>query len=299
MIFDELKGHSEVKKRLIYALSSEKVSHAYIFSGKRGVGKSTAARIFANELTLKSKADVTVVSNELYDASSKSDVISVKAVRGASADMYKKPYAAKRRVFIFPNAEKMTVQAQNALLKTFEEPPSYCVIILITQNDNMLLQTIRSRAVTMRFGEISVSDLAEYAAENGFDASAVMLKLASGSIGMLESLCKDEALRGVLDRFVGLFEKIGSGKASDIYRLIEYIKNEKENSEILFDVMTVMLHGCVNAGRASFSLDGISAKKAVRIVDIVENTRNSFAYNASFETAVSEMMLDILGAVND
>lgn len=299
MIFDEIKGHSEIKRRLEYALESGRVSHAYIFSGKRGVGKKTTAYAFADALTDGSRADVTVVTNELYDAASKSDSVSVKAVRAAAADMYKKPYAADRRVFIFPDAEKMTPQAQNALLKTFEEPPAYCVIILVTQNDSMLLQTIRSRAVTVRFKELSDEDIAAYAAENSMDISPVIVRLASGSIGMARTLCSDGELCGILNEFVSLFCKISSGKAADIYRLIKYITNEKKNSEILFDVMLILLQGSISGSSFALSVGGLSAKKAARIAEIIENTRNSFSYNAGFDAAVSEMMLDILGAVND
>ena len=94
MIFEGVTGHSEIKMRLEKAVFDELVSHAYIFAGKRGIGKKTVALAFANALTGGSRADVTVVSNGLYDTGVKSDVISVKAVRGAAADMYKKPYAA-------------------------------------------------------------------------------------------------------------------------------------------------------------------------------------------------------------
>lgn len=299
MIFDGVIGHDDIKKQLENAVLNNRVSHAYIFAGKRGVGKTTVANAFADAVTNGSKVDVTVVTNEKYDTQSKSDAVSVKAVRGASADMYVKPYSADKRVFIIPDAEKMTIQAQNALLKVFEEPPSYCVIILITQNDNMLLQTIRSRAVTIRFGMLSDSVIESFVKEQGMEKSSVITRLASGSIGMAKTFLQDSELPVVLDRFVKMFGEIGKGTAVVIYELIAYFKSEKKNSEILFDIMLVMLRDTMLNKNSDLAISGISSKKAVRIIETVENTRNSFSFNANYDLAVSEMMLDILGEVND
>ncbi len=297
MTFEQIVGHCEIKQRLLSAVSTGKVSHAYIFSGKRGVGKNSMALAFADALTSGSAVDVTVVTNELYDTQSKSDAVSVKAVRGAAADMYKKPYASDRRVFIFPEAEKMTPQAQNALLKVFEEPPSYCVIILVTQNDRMLLQTIRSRAVTIRFFELADSDVASMMPQH--ERQEIIVRLAAGSIGAANELCENEELGGILDSFVALFKKIGSAKAADIYSLINYIQKEKKNSEVLFDVMLVMLRDTMLGKEGGLKIDGVSCKKAASLAGIVERAKNSFSYNANFNLVVGEMMLDILGAVND
>ena len=298
MMFENVVGHTDVKQRLESAVLSGKVSHAYIFSGKRGVGKTTMARAFADVLTSGSVADVTLVTNERYGVDSKSDVISVDTVRAASADMYMKPYLADKRVFIIPNAEKMNIQAQNALLKIFEEPPAYCVIILITQNDNMLLQTIRSRAITVRFGEVNDSLVKAYAEQKGVMASDVIIRLAAGSIGMAMELAENEELEDVLGAFVEMFKKIGSGTASCIYPLIEYFQREKKNSEVLFDIMLIMLRDTMLGRNTGLTIDGLNNKKLVRIIELVENTRNSFSFNADYNMAVSEMMLNILGEAN-
>ncbi len=298
MMFKGIIGHSAVKQRLEGAVTTGKVSHAYIFAGKRGVGKTTVATALADALTNGSVADVTLVTNEHYGVESKSDTLSVDTVRSAAADMYMKPYMADKRIFIIPNAEKMNAQAQNALLKIFEEPPSYCVIILITQNGNMLLQTIRSRAVTIRFGVLSDSEVRSYVAENGINASDIVVRLAAGSIGMVQELSKNEELEDVLGAFVELFKKIGSGSAECIYLLIDYFQREKKNSEILFDIMLVMLRDTMLGNKSDLVIDGLNNKKLVRIIELVENTRNSFSFNADYNMAINEMLLNILEETN-
>lgn len=298
MMFENVVGHSDVKERLQGWVSGGKVSHAYIFTGKRGVGKTTAAKDFADVLTNGSRADVTFVTNEHYGIESKTDIVAVDTIRAAAADMYMKPYLADKRVFIISSAEKMNVQAQNALLKIFEEPPVYCVIILVTQNDNMLLQTIRSRAVTVRFGAVDDNLVKDYVTKRGVNASDIIIRLASGSIGMALELSANEDLRDVLDTFVGMFKNIGNGTAACIYSLIDYFQREKKNYEVLFDIMLIMLRDTLLGNDTDLAIDGLNNKKTVRIIELVENTRNSFSFNADYNMAVSEMLLNILGEVN-
>ena len=298
MMFESVIGHENVKQRLENSIASNKISHAYIFAGKRGVGKKTVANIFADILTNGSVADVITVTNEYYGIDSKSDIVSVDTIRAASADMYMKPYIADKRVFIIPDAEKMNAQAQNALLKIFEEPPSYCVIILITQNDNMLLQTIRSRAITVRFGALDDGMVKDYAQKNGIVASDVIIRLAFGSIGIVKELSENEELDTLIGEFVGLFRQIGRGTAQCTYSLIDYFQREKKNSEVLFDIMLIMLRDTMLGVGSDLVIEGLNNKKTVRIIELVENTRNSFSFNADYNMAVSEMLLNILGETN-
>lgn len=298
MMFESVIGHENVKQRLENSIASNKISHAYIFAGKRGVGKKTVANIFADILTNGSVADVITVTNEYYGIDSKSDIVSVDTIRAASADMYMKPYLADKRVFIIPDAEKMNAQAQNALLKIFEEPPSYCVIILITQNDNMLLQTIRSRAITVRFGALDDGMVKDYAQKNGIVASDVIIRLAFGSIGIVKELSENEELDTLIGEFVGLFRQIGRGTAQCTYSLIDYFQREKKNSEVLFDIMLIMLRDTMLGVGSDLVIEGLNNKKTVRIIELVENTRNSFSFNADYNMAVSEMLLNILGETN-
>ena len=297
-MFESVIGHENVKQRLENSIANNKVSHAYIFAGKRGVGKKTMANVFADILTDGSFADIITVTNEYYGVESKSDIVSVDTIRAASADMYMKPYIADKRVFIIPDAEKMNVQAQNALLKIFEEPPSYCVIILITQNDNMLLQTIRSRAVTVRFGALDDGVVRDYAKNQGMNVSDVMVRLAFGSIGIIKELSENEELDTMLGEFVDLFGKIGGGTAQCVYSLIDFMQREKKNSEVLFDIMLIMLRDTMLDEKSALAICGLNSRKTVRMIELVENTRNSFSFNADYNMAVSEMFLNLLGETN-
>ncbi len=298
MIFENTIGHLNVKKTLERAMANDQVSHAYIFTGKGGVGKFTLAYDFAKILTDGSVADIIVPDNQKFSPTKKTPGLSVDSVRGYSAEMYTKPYSAKKKVFIFDDADLMDASPQNALLKVFEEPPEYCVIILIAQNDSALLPTICSRASTIRFENLSDNEVEEVLKSKGVEYRPVALKLASGSVGMAIKLSEDEELEALFNDFVKLVKQMGSGKAEAIYRLIGYFTQHSENSDVLFDVLIVMIRDTMVNNKTEYAIDGINYRKASRIIEIIESTRNSFTVNAHYEMAVTEMLLDVLGEIN-
>lgn len=139
------------------------MSHAYIINGEKGSGKKLLAGIFAQTLQCQEKGtepcmhcqsclqaqsmnqpDIIRVTHE------KPNTISVEDIRGQlNGDIQIKPYSSPYKIYIVDEAEKLSPQAQNALLKTIEEPPAYAVILLLTANTGMLLPTILSRCVVL------------------------------------------------------------------------------------------------------------------------------------------------------
>lgn len=180
--FEQIIGHDRIKKHLVQGIYAGKVSHAYIISGEDDAGKNMIARAYANLLQceqigkLEPTKEGKIMTEEEYQryqtpcgvcrsclqASSGNhpDIINVtheKASIGVddiriqvNNDIQIKPYSSQYKIYIIDEAEKLTEQAQNALLKTIEEPPSYGIILLLTNNLNSLLQTILSRCVTLK-----------------------------------------------------------------------------------------------------------------------------------------------------
>lgn len=120
--------------------------------------------------------------------------------------VYEKPINGERKVYILNDAEKMTQEAQNCLLKTLEEPPAYAVIILITSNEAALLLTIKSRCLKIPFEKISNEELKKYLLEKGEqNISEELLQLYDGSIGKALNLKeKKEEYEGVIDLVKGI-----------------------------------------------------------------------------------------------
>ncbi|MDR0406323.1 MAG: DNA polymerase III subunit, partial [Clostridiales bacterium] len=236
MSFDGIYGHEEIKKRLSAAAANGTASHAYIFCGGAGIGKTMTARAFADALTDGSGADVIVVTNAYYGVKDKA-ALSVETVRAARVDMYTKPYLADRRVFLFPEAETMTAGAQNALLKVFEEPPPYCVILLLTQNEYALLPTVRSRAVTVRFSPLPDATVRRYLTERYGVADSVAVGLAAGSIAAADELASQGETTALAREFAAVLQRFSGADKRCVYEVIAIFEREKAQFDVLLGVM--------------------------------------------------------------
>lgn len=143
-------GHKKQLELLGKSIESGKLAHAYIFAGPEGVGKKTIALKLAQEL-LKgerfSHPDLLFIDGQ--------DSIKIEQVRDLIYKLSLKPYSANFKIAIIDNAENLTLEASQALLKVMEEPKPNTIIILITANPNRLLKTIASRAQKINFGPLS------------------------------------------------------------------------------------------------------------------------------------------------
>lgn len=161
--FLDVKGQDMAVRLLRNALQSHKISHAYMFVGETGTGKSLLADAFAKNLLCESGTGIACNNCKschqanshnhpdiIYLSPEKEGYISVGDIRdNVNATISIKPYQGQYKVYIIAHAEWMSEGAQNALLKTMEEPPEYAVILLLTDNEEHFLPTIMSRVVTI------------------------------------------------------------------------------------------------------------------------------------------------------
>jgi len=213
----ELYGQDAVKRQLYNQINKNEISHAYIFSGNPGLGKKTLAGQFAKAifcegqnkpcnackpcLLVNSKAhpDFKVIKEE------DKKQLSVETIRNMVRDIYIKPYLAKKKVYVIHDAHTMTAASQNALLKVFEEPPLYAVIILISQDDKKLLPTIRSRAQVLRFLPNKREEVLEYIQKNhNIDEKYAnfIANISEGNIGKAESLLNNPEYFSLRQNFI-------------------------------------------------------------------------------------------------
>jgi DNA polymerase III, gamma/tau subunits len=155
MYFENIKGQEFAKKYMRNSINKGKINHAYMFEGIEGIGKET----FANDL-----AKILLETEHLDNAPDcirlKPDGNSIKIaqIRNLQSDIVIKPHK-EYKIYIIDKSERMTVEAQNALLKTLEEPPEYAIIILVTNNKESLLPTIRSRCEIIKFTPIPLVEI--------------------------------------------------------------------------------------------------------------------------------------------
>ena len=161
MGFDTLLGNDRLKQNLTGAFARNRVSHFYLLSGPAGSGKKTLAGLVAaaalcsgeNRPCLRCAHCRKVMAGMHPDFITIDDpekkYVPVELVRNARADVFIQPNEAERKVYLFPRAQDMRMEAQNALLKILEEPPAYGVFLLLTDNAEKLLPTVRSRCTEL------------------------------------------------------------------------------------------------------------------------------------------------------
>jgi DNA polymerase-3 subunit gamma/tau len=208
--FKDIVGQQHVTKTLANAIQSGRVAHAYIFSGVRGVGKTTAARILAKALNCAkgttAEPDDTCDSCREISAGTSLDVLEIDAASNRGIDQIRElremvryaPAASRYKVVILDEAHQLTDEASNALLKTLEEPPERVVFILATTRSEDLVETIKSRAQLFQFRALSFQEIA----------------------GQIEYICKEENLK-IDSGAIAVLARAAEGSLRDGLSLLE------------------------------------------------------------------------------
>ena len=254
--FKDVVGHRDIIGYIQDAVQQNKVSHAYILNGQRGSGKKMLAKLFAMTLQCESgKSEPCGECRSCIQANSENqpDIITVKHEKPASisvddvstqvnGDIMIKPYSSPYKVYIIPEADLMTVQAQNAILKTIEEPPEYAVIFLLTENADSLLATIRSRCVILKLRNIKDKLVKKYLMEQmqipDYQAD-LCAAFAQGNIGRAIMLAKSEHFNEIKEEAIQLLKYIDEMELSEIVSAIKEINKYKLEVTDYLDIITI------------------------------------------------------------
>ena len=275
MQYQQIIGHETIKEQLKNIVHSGKISHAYIFDGPDGIGKEMMAHAFASSVVCdnfqqepcgacknchlsfgNSHPDIIEMDLTIDKNGDIKESISVEAVRELKKDVYIKPFFAERKVYIIPNAQKMTVEAQNALLKVFEEPPRFATFILLTNGLSKLLPTILSRGVIVKFQLLSKEELLQFARQNALKADDIniLANLSNGQIGRLIALVEEEELMQLRIEVLKAFEDLTySQKPNAINRMFLLMKEQQEKASDIIEFLNILLSdiGLVRSGNGS------------------------------------------------
>ena len=241
-MFENILGNEEIKKRLELSIKSSKILHSYLFTGIDGIGKFLLAKEFAqNILCLNKEENVDCTSCIKFKTDNHPDyiliepdgnAIKIEQIRNLQKRIYEKPIISDKKICIINDAESMTKEAQNCLLKTLEEPPEYIVIILISKNESNLLTTIKSRCIITRFAKISSEEIKKYIEKNYNDLNITeqLLESLQGSIGKIETISEEQEKYSNIQKIINELGK------NDI---IEILKTEASCPENAVDMLMV------------------------------------------------------------
>jgi hypothetical protein len=254
--FSEIVGHEQIKEHMQAAIRDKKPFHAYLFQGEEGVGKEALARTFAAGLQCRSesadKPCKECVSCRQMESGNQPDVIWVtreKASLGVDEireqlcnTMDIKPFSSPYKIYLVPEAEKMTEAAQNALLKTIEEPPEYGIVILMTSNISALLPTIQSRCLTMEFRPLSTAVVESYVKEHcqvpDYQARA-SAAFAQGNLGKAMRYAKSEDFIERKDHIISLLRHMEQMDLSEMLAVIKDLGTRKDEVRDYIDLMVL------------------------------------------------------------
>ncbi|MCM1088692.1 MAG: DNA polymerase III subunit delta [Muribaculaceae bacterium] len=254
--FADIIGQEQLKEHLQNAISMNKVSHAYIINGDRSSGKEFIAKVFA--MTLQCEKGGIEACGEchsckqaqsmnhpdiIYISHDKPNTIGVEDIRmQINNDIGIKPYSAPKKIYIMNEGEKMTVQAQNALLKTLEEPPEYAVILILTTNVDTLLPTVLSRCVVLNMKPVSDKDVKRFLMEElevpDYKAN-ICVAFARGNIGKAKMLATSEEFDKVKEEAVTLVKNIHDMEINEIVKAIKKISEYKFDVTDYLDILSV------------------------------------------------------------
>ena len=254
--FKDVVGHKDILKYISSAVENNRVSHAYILNGVRGSGKKMLANLFAMTLLCETgdnepcgkchsckqaesgnHPDIIRVTHE------KPNSISVDDIRtqvNNTVDI--KPYQGPYKVYIIPQADMMTPQAQNAILKTIEEPPSYAVFLLLTENAETLLPTINSRCVMLKLRNIKDTLIKKYLMENLEipDYKADMCTaFAQGNMGRAIMLANSDHFNEIREEAVQLLKHISEMELNEIVAAVKNISVYKLEITDYLDIIMI------------------------------------------------------------
>ena len=323
--FHDILGHEQIIAHLQNAIEEDKVSHAYIFNGPEASGKMMLAEAFAMALQCEGEGkrpclecrscrqaadhnqpDIIYVSHE------KPNTIGVDDIRTQiNNDIDIKPYSSRYKVYIVDEAQKMNQQAQNALLKTIEEPPAYAIILLLTTNADSILQTILSRCITLNLKAVKEDKIKEYLMKHyqipDYQAD-ICAAFSQGNVGKAIQLASSEEFGELKASVLQLMKRLEDIDLYEMTGAVKQIAEYKLSVNDYFDLMMIWFRDVLYL-KATNDVDGLifkdevydikkqAAKRSYQgietILEALEKAKIRLNANVNFDLVIELLLLTI------
>lgn len=327
--FSDILGNERIKEYFTRTLANGQVGHAYILTGEAGMGRKSLAKAFAMTLLCEKNAEggtagepcgachscVQFLSDNhpdvVYVTHEKESVGVDDIRRQLNADVAVRPYSSAYKVYIVDEAERMTVQAQNALLKTLEEPPAYVVILLLTTRTDAFLPTILSRCITLKLKPLYDAAIREYLTDKlqvGKAEADICTAFARGNLGRAIALASSEDFARLRRSVTSLLRTIHSMDIAQMIAVLKEWKDEKMDIDECLDFMQLWYRDVLlfkaTQDTAGFifkdeykTIRDIAAKSSFHgieeILEGIGRARQRLEANVNFELAMELMLLTI------
>lgn len=291
--------HEDLMQTLIDSVHSGTHQHAYIFEGPEGIGKRESARLFAAALTclhpqsapcgtcascIQSKSDTN--PDIIYVNTGDKKSIGTDRIREIASDSYVRPFSSARKVYLIEEGDCLTEQAQNAFLKVLEEPPEYVVFVILTSNASVLLETIRSRCVLIRFAALSEKQIRAYLKEQypeQTDKIDFLAAYSGGIPGEADRIAQSDVFYSLRASALSELDFLLSARTLSAYHVAEFFEANKDDSSTILSLWQsffrdMLLLSCSSA-RAVINTDyvdvlkkkllAVSERSCIAILDVL------------------------------
>ncbi len=251
--FDKIKGNKLIVNLLQTSIFTNNINHCYIIDGEKNSGKTLVAKTFAKTLLCEEEnvnPCLKCSSCLSFDNDNNPDVvyINTKDSKSIGADIIRdeinetvliKPFKYNRKIYIIEDFNALTVQAQNAFLKTLEEPPDYVVFLLLTKNQNELLQTILSRSVVLKIKPLNNFLVSEYIKESfNIDDVDAISSVANGNIGNAIDLIENSSFLEKREKVLFIIRSILTSDITETTLLYNEFTDELDDLENFLEIFS-------------------------------------------------------------
>lgn len=290
-MFEGIIGNSKAKQYLEQTVQNEKILHSYLFVGQEGIGKKKIAEEYAKILlcnkhtgkdSCKSCLEIETGNNPDYqEIDTEESSIKIEQIRQMQKKIAEKPIISEKKVYIINDAEKMTIEAQNCLLKTLEEPPEYICIILITSNENKIINTIKSRCTVLNFKPIEDEALKQFL-EKELEIKNIdetQIKRYNGSIKAALEIQESHEIYDELEKYFGNIEKY---KTVDTLGKIKCLYERKEKIKQMLEYINKIL-----IEKASQNV------RYIKYIETIEKAKQKISRSANYDMTIDYIILNI------
>jgi len=303
----KIVGHKSVIDSINNRKSNDSFSHANLIVGNDGIGKSIIARYISNQI-IKVRENAESVDIVKYYPSSSS--FGVDDVRNIINEVGKKPYEGDKKVLILYKCDKLTTQAQNALLKTIEEPPKGVYLILLSDSLETILDTIKSRCQIYKLTPLTKEEILIYIKDKYTHLTSedekAALAYSAGIPGKVDSFIDDTKLKDLRDICIDLFEDILNREQGLVLKYGELLKNLKDDKIELLNILLsyirdIMIFKELNNSELIVNFDkvykikaisrGMTYKKLNNMLEYITEARINLNSNTNYSMTISVLLM--------
>lgn len=302
-------GHETLQKNMIQAINCNKLSHAHIIVGVDGIGKSVLVKFIASKIIgIDDTREHVDICHWTLDKGKSS--IGVNTIRNITEECNKKPFEGNKKVIIIYNGDKVTFQAQNAFLKTIEEPPNNVYIFILCEELDSILDTIKSRCSIHKLRPLSDENMVCFLKKNYPDISeervAVAIAFGKGIPGRAESLLINDKFENMRDNIFTIIHNVKTGDKEEALDCEKFFSDYNYIADDIFDIFITIIRDIIIFKEVGDSglLINVDKYKEIKdlanvfslgklndMINIIEETRKSIKSNVNSSLAFITMVL--------